>query len=115
LQIAREEPEPLTGLNRRAGEDDSPRLAVLEHVGGGGNGEIGLACPGRTDTERQIVLHHRVHIAFLAGRLGLYGMALGVNVDFVGTSLSLLIRRPPDGLADVVRAEPILPTKLLLQ
>ena len=52
--VAGQEAEPLAGLDRRARQDQAVDGAALEHRGGVGDGEIGLAGAGRADAEDQL-------------------------------------------------------------
>ena len=53
--VAGQEAEPLAGLDRRAGEDDAPDLALGERRDRERHRQVGLAGAGRADRER-----HRV-------------------------------------------------------
>ena len=68
-EVARQEPEPLAGLDRRAGEDDPVDLLGLERLHGHGHGQPALAGAGRAQTERDDVVAHRVDVALLPARL----------------------------------------------
>jgi hypothetical protein len=84
------------------------------HLFSFGNGQIRLARPGGADAERQVVMHDRIEVLLLPVRLGLDGMALGVDVNFVGGAFAVLAFGLADGLADVVDAQPVLATEFLL-
>src|SRR5665213_1268488 len=49
--VAGEEAETLTSLHRRSGEDDPLDLAGLKRLHPQGDGQVRLACAGRSDTE----------------------------------------------------------------
>ena len=77
-------------------------------MGGGGDGEIGLARPRRADAQGQVMPQNPLHVPLLPLGLGFDGGAFGVDVDLVGGPLALRVRRPTDRLTDVLDAEPVL-------
>ncbi len=69
MDVTREEAELLTGLDRRAGQDDPSRLPPLEMGDRFSHCEVGLPCPCRADGEDDIVLLDRLDIPPLADSL----------------------------------------------
>ena len=76
LQIAGQEAESLTSLNRGPGQDDSLGLSALEIASCGGDGEIGLACPGGADAKCQIMVQDRIKVLRWPGVFGLMARPL---------------------------------------
>ncbi len=68
-EITGEEPEPLTGLDGRSGEDDPVDLMGLERLDGKRNGQVGLAGAGRADAEGHDVRGDGVGVLLLSCRL----------------------------------------------
>ena len=54
-EIARQEAEPLAGLDRRPHQHDAPHAIGLQRLDRAGDGQVGLARAGRADAEREIV------------------------------------------------------------
>src|SRR6266540_424895 len=73
--VARQEPEPLPGLDGGTREDDAVDLLRLERLHRERDGEIALAGAGGPDAERHRVIADRVDVALLARRLGPHGLA----------------------------------------
>ena len=88
-QVAREEAEPLAGLDGGAGEDDPGHLARLQRMHGLGHGQVGLAGPGRSDPEGDDVLRDGVDVALLARRIGAHRLAAGGRATTSERSTSL--------------------------
>src|SRR5918999_76032 len=68
--VARQEPEPLAGLDGRACQDDPVDLTLLESSDGERHRQVRLAGSSRADRERDRVLSDRVYVALLHHRLG---------------------------------------------
>ena len=68
-EVAGQEPEPLPGLDRRAGEDDAVDLLGLQRLHGHGHRQPALAGAGRADAEGDDVLADGVDVALLPARL----------------------------------------------
>ena len=67
---ARQEPEPLSRLDRRSREDDAADLAALQGLHGLRHRQVGLARSRRSDAEHDRVQIDRVDIVALTDRLG---------------------------------------------
>src|SRR4030095_7612037 len=67
--VAGEEAEPLTGLHRRAGEDDAADLALLHGRDRKGHSKVGLPRSGGADAEGDRALADRVDVALLVDGL----------------------------------------------
>ena len=87
-EIARQEAEPLTGLDRGPGEDDALHLLVLEGLHGHGHRQPALAGAGRAEPERDHVRADGVDVALLAGRLRPHRAAPRRAQDLVGQHLA---------------------------
>ena len=68
LQVARQEAQPLAGLDRRPRQDDPLDPALLQQRHRHGDGEIGLAGAGRPQREDQVVAVEGAQIGRLIGR-----------------------------------------------
>ena len=69
VERARQEAEPLAGLDRRTGQDDPADLLGLQRLHRLGHREVGLAGAGRADAEHDRVLVDRVDVPLLVERL----------------------------------------------
>ena len=76
-EVAGQEPEALTGLDRRAGEDDAVDLLGLEGLHRHGHRQPRLAGAGGPDAEGDDVVADGVDVALLAARLGAHAAAPG--------------------------------------
>ena len=63
--VAGQEAEALAGLHRRARQDDAIDGAALEHGGGVGDGEVGLAGAGGADAEGELGSVEGTHVGVL--------------------------------------------------
>ena len=54
-QVARQEPEPLAGLDRRPHQHDAPHALGLQRLDRAGDRQIGLARARRADAEGQVM------------------------------------------------------------
>ena len=99
-QVARQESEPLAGLDRRTGEDDPVHLPPAERGGGQRDREERLTRASGADSERDRVVADRVHVALLVDGLG-RDLGRSVTPDDVfkdpGRRL-VLVECPLDGL-----------------
>ena len=68
-EVARQEAEPLAGLDRRPGEDDALHLLVLQGLDGHGHRQPALAGARRAEPEGDHVAADGVDVALLAGGL----------------------------------------------
>ena len=92
LQRARQEAEPLPGLDGGPGQDDAADFLLLQGLDGLGHGQVGLAGAGRADPEDHRVGVDRVHIVLLVQRLGPDGLAAG-GEDVGGQHIHRVLQR----------------------
>lgn len=67
-QVARQEPQPLAGLDGRPGQHQALHRVAFHGVDGAGHRQPGLAGAGRPHAERDVVLEDVVHVVALARR-----------------------------------------------
>ena len=106
---AGQEPEPLAGLDRGAGQDDPVDLLGLQRLHGLGHREVGLAGAGGPDAEDDGVLVDRVDVALLVQRLGPdRAAAVGQDVEgeHVGRALGRLGAQHRDHALDGLGVTP---------
>ena len=75
VQGARQETQPLPGLDRRAGQDDAAHLFGLQGLHRLRHGQVGLASVRRADSENHRVPVDGIHVAFLVEGLRPHGPA----------------------------------------
>ncbi len=92
-QVARQEAEPLAGLDRGPGEDDALDVLGLQRLHRHRHRQPALAGAGRTDAEGDHVGADGVDVALLAGRLRPHGAALGAAQHLVGQHLARALGR----------------------
>ena len=78
--VARQEAEPLAGLDRRTGQDEALRLALLQERDGVADGEPGLAGAGRPFGEDELVLLQELDVEVLGRVAGADGPRLRVAI-----------------------------------
>ena len=66
--VARQEAQPLAGLDRRPRQHDALDLPALQALRGVGDGEIGLAGARRAEAEHQVDPSQRLDVGALVGR-----------------------------------------------
>ena len=105
-EIARQEAQPLAGLDRRTRQDDARDLAAIQRRDRHRHREIGLARPGRPDRDRDVVFLDQVDITTLRQVLRadrLERSAQDVLVDVLELDLGLVAEHP-DHVSNVGRA-----------
>ena len=88
-------PEPLAGLDRRAGEDDALDLLLHQRADGQRHGQVGLAGARRADAEHDVVVADGVDVALLRQPLGRDGPRAPGDQDGVREDVAQVARGGP--------------------
>ena len=83
VQVARQEAERFAGLDRGAGQDNARDLSLSQSRQRHGDGQVGLARPGRANANSHVVAPNGIQVILLPHRFGGHARLLVGSLDAV--------------------------------